>query len=135
MFDLSDSESFENVKMWLKEIAKYATENVHKILVGNKCDKRDTREVAYEDAKEFAERNSMHYLESSAKTNINVEKIFITLAREVLDDMKKNGSADETNHTTRSMSSKSTESSGASKKIELTEKNTSKPAKSGCCGR
>lgn len=46
MYDISDRESFDNVKQWLSEIDKYACENVNKLLVGNKCDMDSKRQVS-----------------------------------------------------------------------------------------
>jgi len=44
-------ESFNNVKQWLNEIDRYASDNVNKLLVGNKCDLAANRAVPYETAK------------------------------------------------------------------------------------
>lgn len=48
---MTDQESFNNVKQWLNEIDRYATESVNKLLVGNKCDLADQRAVSYEAGK------------------------------------------------------------------------------------
>lgn len=51
MYDVTDQESFNNVKQWLSEIDRYASDNVNKILVGNKSDLTANRVVSYETAK------------------------------------------------------------------------------------
>lgn len=51
VYDVTDQESFNNVKQWLSEIDRYASDNVNKLLVGNKCDLKDNRAVPYETAK------------------------------------------------------------------------------------
>lgn len=51
VYDVTDMESFNNVKQWLNEIDRYASDNVNKLLVGNKCDLAANRAVPYETAK------------------------------------------------------------------------------------
>lgn len=51
VYDVTDQESFNNVKQWLNEIDRYASENVNKLLVGNKCDLTANKVVSYETAK------------------------------------------------------------------------------------
>ena len=46
VYDVTDQESFNNVKQWLNEINRYASENVNKLLVGNKCDLTTRRVVS-----------------------------------------------------------------------------------------
>ena len=48
---MTDAESFNNVKQWLHEIDRYASENVNKLLVGNKCDLTSKRAVTFEQGK------------------------------------------------------------------------------------
>ena len=45
MYDVTDKESFDNVKQWISEIDKYANESVNKLLVGNKSDLIDKKVV------------------------------------------------------------------------------------------
>ena len=65
------------------EINKYARENVSKLLVGNKSDLAigEARQVRFEVAKEFADKNRMPFLEASSKTANNVETAFLTMVR------------------------------------------------------
>uniref|UniRef100_A0A7N8YGA5 Ras-related protein ORAB-1 n=1 Tax=Mastacembelus armatus TaxID=205130 RepID=A0A7N8YGA5_9TELE len=77
------SESFNNVKQWLQEIDRYASENVNKLLVGNKCDLTTKKVVDYTTAKEFADNLGIPFLETSAKSATNVEQAFMTMAAEI----------------------------------------------------
>ena len=67
VYDVTDIESFNNVKQWLHEIDRYACENVNKLLVGNKSDLTTKRAVTTEQAKEFADSLGIEFLETSAK--------------------------------------------------------------------
>lgn len=51
VYDVTDMDSFNNVKQWLQEIDRYATEGVNKLLVGNKSDMEDKKAVEYTVAK------------------------------------------------------------------------------------
>jgi GTPase SAR1 family protein len=51
VYDITDRESFDNVKQWLNEIDRFACPNVNKLLVGNKCDLESKRAVEYAEAK------------------------------------------------------------------------------------
>jgi len=83
VFDVTDQESFNNVKQWLHEIDRYACQNVKKLLVGNKCDLASKRAVPTEQAQEFADSLGIQYLETSAKNSTNVEKAFTTMAGQI----------------------------------------------------
>ena len=94
VYDISDTESFKNINNWLIEIEKNANINVYKILVGNKCDLEDKRTVSYQQGKELAETYGMQFIETSAKSNTNVDEAFHLLGKEVmklsLNDKEKN---------------------------------------------
>jgi len=83
VYDVTDQESFNNVKQWLNEIERYANTTVNKLLVGNKCDLNTKRQVDYETAKDFADKLDIPFLETSAKAATNVEKAFLTMAAEI----------------------------------------------------
>uniref|UniRef100_H3CFY0 RAB1A, member RAS oncogene family a n=1 Tax=Tetraodon nigroviridis TaxID=99883 RepID=H3CFY0_TETNG len=72
VYDVTDQESFNNVKQWLQEIDRYASENVNKLLVGNKCDLTTKKVVDYTTAKSFADNLGIPFLETSAKSSTNV---------------------------------------------------------------
>ena len=83
VYDVTDQESFNNVKQWLNEIDRYANENVNKMLVGNKCDLTTKKVVNTDDAKGYAETVGIPFLETSAKDSTNVEQAFIMMAAEI----------------------------------------------------
>lgn len=67
----------------MSEIDRYASENVNKLLVGNKCDLTANKVVSYETAKAFADEVGIPFLETSAKNSTNVEEAFMTMAAEI----------------------------------------------------
>ena len=81
VYDVTDRETFENVRQWMHEIDRFANDNVCKVLVGNKCDLDDKRKVSKEEGEELAKHYGIPYLETSAKSNICVEDSFSTMAR------------------------------------------------------
>jgi len=83
VYDITDQDTFNNVKQWLQEIDRYASESVNKLLVGNKSDLESKRAVETSVAKEYADQLSIPFLETSAKSSTNVEQAFITMATEI----------------------------------------------------
>ncbi|XP_043918863.1 ras-related protein ORAB-1-like [Protopterus annectens] len=83
VYDVTDLDTFSNVREWLEEINRYASENVNKLLVGNKCDLTTKKVVDYTTAKEYADSLQMPFLEASAKNATNVEQAFVTMAAEI----------------------------------------------------
>ena len=95
VYDITDRDSFDNVKQWLNEIDRYACENVNKLLVGNKSDLDSKRQVDFDEAKAFADERGIPFLETSAKSATNVEKAFLTMAGEIKNRMAMVPSQDE----------------------------------------
>nr|XP_033806239.1 ras-related protein Rab-30 isoform X2 [Geotrypetes seraphini] len=89
-YDISCEESFRCLPEWLREIEQYANSKVITVLVGNKIDLAEKREVSQQRAEEFAETQNMYYLETSAKESDNVEKLFLDLARRLISEARQN---------------------------------------------
>ncbi|KAF8289288.1 putative small GTP-binding protein Rab11, putative,Rab11 GTPase [Trypanosoma cruzi] len=83
VYDTTDMESFNNVRTWLSEIDKFASENVNKLLVGNKCDLVLKKAVDTQMAKDFADNLGIPFLETSAKEASNVEEAFTRMAMDI----------------------------------------------------
>ncbi|GAA5828575.1 hypothetical protein JCM3770_006370 [Rhodotorula araucariae] len=85
VYDVTDQDTFANVKQWLQEIDRYACDGVNKLLVGNKSDLAQKKVVDYAVAKEFADQIGVSLLETSAKNATNVEQAFLTMAKQIKD--------------------------------------------------
>lgn len=83
VYDVTDMESFNNVKQWLSEIEKYASDNVNKLLIGNKSDLVSKKVVDTEMAKSFADSHNIPFIETSAKNATNVEEAFLRMATDI----------------------------------------------------
>ena len=84
VYDVTDKESFEGLNKHYDEASQNSSEKCVKIVVGNKTDIEDFRQVKYEDAKEWADSKNLLFLEASAKVGGNIEEIFLTVVREIL---------------------------------------------------
>jgi Ras-related protein Rab-8A len=83
VYDVCDERSFNNIRTWFQNVEQHATEGVHKILIGNKCDWTEKRVVSEEQGKALAQELGIPFIETSAKSNINVEEAFFSLARDI----------------------------------------------------
>ena len=83
VYDIAKHLTYENVERWLKELKDHADANIVVMLVGNKCDLRHLRAVPTEEAKEFAEKNQLIFIETSALDSTNVEEAFKSIVSEV----------------------------------------------------
>jgi len=83
VYDVTDDKSFANIKNWIRNIEQHASENINKVLVGNKCDLVDKRIIDTARGKSLADEFKIPFYETSAKNSINVEEAFISLARDV----------------------------------------------------
>lgn len=74
VYDITKHQSFLNMEKWLNEIREWAdSSNIVVMLLGNKCDLEENRNVTKEEALIFAEKNKMGFVETSAKNGLNVE--------------------------------------------------------------
>lgn len=80
VFDISSSETFENLGKYLEEMHRYAHLNIVKILVGNKSDLEAQRTVSKKEAEDFAKEHGMEYIETSAIDSSDIGKVFVSIA-------------------------------------------------------
>lgn len=90
VFDLTNSYSFKTLNKWINEITSLCAPNAYIVLVGNKNDLEGDRKVTEAEAQEFARRNNILYLETSAKTGSNIKVIFERLAQGITNRIKEN---------------------------------------------
>ncbi|KAK2704320.1 ras-related protein Rab-8A-like [Artemia franciscana] len=83
VYDITNERSFENIKNWVRNIEEHASSDVEKMILGNKCDMNDRRQVSKERGEQLALEYGIRFMETSAKASINVENAFITLARDI----------------------------------------------------
>ena len=81
----------------MNEITKYSSENVNKLLIGNKCDLTDRRVVSTEEAKELANSIGVDYIETSAKTAAGVEESFLKMTTSIKAKIASSGAPSKAN--------------------------------------
>nr|CAD2170485.1 unnamed protein product [Meloidogyne enterolobii] len=81
VYDITNQESFAKAKNWVRELQRQASPNIVIALSGNKADLAAKRVVEYEEAQAYAEDNGLLFLETSAKSSMNVNEIFLAIAK------------------------------------------------------
>ncbi|OHT15521.1 Ras-related protein RABD1 [Tritrichomonas foetus] len=76
VYDITNRQSFENVRKWLTEVDKLANPLVCKLIVGNKADLEDKRVVSRSEGQNLADGFGIPFIETSAKTAYNVKDMF-----------------------------------------------------------
>ena len=84
IFDITNKESFDNIKNWLIDSDSCEDDSVTKILVGNKIDINEDRKVDDDQIKKYADKKGMKYFVTSAKEGTNIDLIFRKLAELIL---------------------------------------------------
>ncbi|KAK2400651.1 ras-related protein RABA4d [Trifolium repens] len=83
VYDMTKRQSFDHMSRWLEELRGHADTNIVIMLIGNKCDLGTLRAVPTEDAQEFAQRENLFFMETSALESTNVETAFLTILTEI----------------------------------------------------
>ncbi|CBJ29030.1 Rab5, RAB family GTPase [Ectocarpus siliculosus] len=83
VYDVTNKESFNGAKSWVKELQRRGDPNVIIALAGNKADLEHRRQVQSEEARLYAEDNGLIHMETSAKSAQNVKSIFVEIAQKL----------------------------------------------------
>ena len=82
VYAITMMDSFDKLENFFEQILRVTDrENVPFVLVGNKCDLEEQRQVQKQQGTDLAEKYSCAFMETSAKNNTNVEEAFYTLIR------------------------------------------------------
>ena len=81
VYDITNQDTFGRAKVWVKELQRQASPNIVIAIAGNKADLAAKRAVEFEEAKSYAEENGLLFMESSAKTAMNVNDIFLAIGQ------------------------------------------------------
>lgn len=123
VYDVTDEASFNNIRNWMKNIEQHASDNVVKVLVGNKSDMDESkRAVPYSRGQALADEFKMQFFETSAKANTNVDETFQSVARDIMVRLKDSAP-----------DASSSGGSGPSLRVGAGQRKAAASSKSGCC--
>lgn len=101
VYDITRRTTFENVKKWMHELREFGNLDMVVVLVGNKSDLNQSRQVDEEEGRNLAEAEGLFFMETSALQNVNVEQAFLRMIEKIheitskkyLDIAKTNGTS------------------------------------------
>ena len=85
VFDLTNHSSFDSLSLWIENYYKNGPEQKNIILIGNKKDLVELRQITQEEIDTFSETNNMIYFETSAKEGDNIDYVFTYAAEKLLE--------------------------------------------------
>ena len=90
VYDITNSNSFQHIQNWIEEIQEQSPKTVLIILIGNKIDLEEKRVISYDEGNQFAIKNGISFAETSAKTGVGIEDIFMKSAKEISKKINEN---------------------------------------------
>ncbi|KAH8850237.1 Ras-related protein Rab-8A [Schistosoma japonicum] len=90
VYDITNQHSFNNIKTWMQNIDEHANNDVEKMLLGNKCDVDEKRQISFQQGLQLANSHNILFMETSAKSNINITEAFEALATGIKVKMERN---------------------------------------------
>uniref|UniRef100_A0A8C4EEH0 Ras-related protein Rab-21 n=1 Tax=Dicentrarchus labrax TaxID=13489 RepID=A0A8C4EEH0_DICLA len=85
VYDITDEDSFQKVKNWVKELRKMLGNEICLCIVGNKIDLDKDRHVSVEEAESYAESVGAKHYHTSAKLNKGIEELFLDLCKRMME--------------------------------------------------
>lgn len=124
VYDITDEDTFQKVKSWVKELKKMLGSEICLAIAGNKVDLEKDRSVAIEEAEEYAKQVGAMHFHTSAKLNQNIEEMFLDLTRRMMqhaDETEQKSTLTRTNSTRRNV-------------VVVEDEEQSQTTRSSCCG-
>ena len=90
VYDITRRDTYVHLIKWLSELKENAPKDITIILIGNKNDLENERQVSYQEGESFAKENGLLFLETSAKTANNIAEAFNLSAMKILNNIPKN---------------------------------------------
>ncbi|XP_020283626.1 ras-related protein Rab-21 [Pseudomyrmex gracilis] len=124
VYDITDEDTFQKVKNWVKELKKMLGSEICLVIAGNKMDLEKDRNVSIEEAEEYAKQVGAMHFHTSAKLNQNIEEMFLDLTRRM---MQRADEAEQKSTLTRTNS--------ARRNVVMVEDETeqTQPSRGSCC--
>lgn len=119
VYDLTNPDTFVRAKNWIKELQRQANPNIVIALVANKLDLAAKRSVSEDEAKAYSDENGLLFIETSAKSGVNVNEVFVAIAKKLPKEQP------------RTMPDSRNGQGGS--RIDLTQGDGAQGGKSGCC--
>ncbi|XP_076445228.1 ras-related protein Rab-21-like [Babylonia areolata] len=121
VYDITDEDSFQKVKNWVKELRRMLGQDVTLCIVGNKTDLEKDRHVPVQEAEAYAASVNAKHFHSSAKLNRGIEELFLDLSKNMIE--KSDGTMGRTRN------------GGSSRRnVVVVDDEQAQAPKSGCCG-
>merc|ERR1712137_722983 len=79
VYDITNTDTFQRAKQWVKELQRQGNPNIVIALAGNKSDLSSKRKVEPQEAESHASDNGIFFMETSAKTSTNVNELFVAI--------------------------------------------------------
>ncbi|KAM7540144.1 hypothetical protein Aperf_G00000046829 [Anoplocephala perfoliata] len=111
VYSVTCRKSFDNISKWMSNITNLASEDVEKIIVANKSDKADQRQVTAEEGLAIAEKYDVQHFETSAMNGTNIEAAFYELTRAILKKVPRDQGTASANTRVHNLNTKSQSSS------------------------
>ena len=128
--DITKPPSFSSIDKWMQEVRDHADKDIEVLLVGNKADLKQLREISSDVGLSKAKKHNLAFIETSALESLNVENAFLRLVKQIMvTQVRRNLNGD--------ISKKSFHSKKITfeePKIEGIDPNKKQPNEPGCCG-